>query len=109
MAQQRIYINEHGDEFIVEECTRKEFVQIVAWAVEDIYWANKCGCDPDPDTSIWVEYKDGSVFSWNDFCGAEGKWRKTNIVWGLVSNGSTWQVFGEYEMDGNGIPQRKAV
>ena len=103
--QERTYTR-NGSEFIVEELTRKEFVQTTQWAVEDAAWAQKAGRDPDPDTSIWVEYKDGSTFSWNDMCGAEGKWRKTNIVFGVLGNAATWQVFGDYEVDENGIVQR---
>lgn len=95
-------------EAIIEEMTRKEFIESAQWTIEGIRDYH------DPDSSLYVEYKNGSWFHMQDFDGyidisGDAKWRKSNIAWGLISNGSTWQVFGDYELDENGIPQRKAV
>lgn len=96
----KTYMNQYDDEIIVEELTRKEFIE---WALDTIETINEC--DSDDDT-LWIEYKDGTHYSCG--YGPDGKFRKTNIAFGLISNGSTWQVFGEYELDENMIPQRIA-
>lgn len=96
----KTYTNQYDEEIIVEELTRKEFIE---WALGTIEAVEEYGSDDD---TLWVEYKDGSHYSCG--YGTDGKFRKTNIEWGLISNGSTWQVFGEYELDENMVPQRVA-
>lgn len=92
-------------EAIVEECSRKEFIEWALGTIEAVIVSESF------DDTLWVEYKDGTHYYCSYFdCDSSDsrtfKFRKTNIVFGLISNGSTWQVFGDYELDENGIPQR---
>lgn len=98
--KQLTYIR-NGEEFIVEELNRKELKWHAEWFIED--WS---GMERDFDDVLHIEYADGSCFHLADD-GCEGRYRKTNIVFGLITNGSTQQVFGAYEVDDNGIVQRK--
>ena len=98
--QERTYTR-NGSEFIVEELTRKEFVEGALGTIEAV---EEYGSDDD---TLWVEYKDGTHYSCG--YGPDGTFRKTGIEWGLISNGSTQQVFGAYEVDENGIVQRPMV
>lgn len=103
----KTYTNQYDEEIIVEELTRKEFVEWALGTIEAV-----CQYDSQDDT-LWVEYKDGTHY-YCDYLDCDSsdnrtfKFRKTNIEWGLISNGSTWQVFGEYELDENMVPQRVA-
>ena len=95
--QERIH-DHNDDELIVEELTRKEFVE---WALATIDAVEECGSEDD---TLWVEYEDGTRHSCG--YGSDGRFRKTGIVWGCISNGSTQQVLGAYELDENGIVQK---
>lgn len=97
--KEKTYTNEHGDEFFVEEMTRKEFIE---WAVGTIEAINEFGSEDD---RIYVEYKDGSVYDNLGGYGESGKFSKTGIAWGYIDNGSTYQIYGAYELDENMIPQ----
>ena len=103
--EQKTYTR-NGDEFIVEELTRKEFIEWALGTIEAVIVFDSF------DDTLWVEYKDGthyycSYFDCDSSDGREFKFRKTNIAFGLISNGSTQQVFGDYEVDENGIVQRR--
>lgn len=105
--KQRTYTR-NGDEFIVEELTRKEFIEWALGTIEAVAQYDSM------DDTLWVEYKDGThyycdYFDCDSSDGRVFKFRKTNIAFGLISNGSTQQVFGSYEVDENGIVQRKAA
>ena len=102
--QERTYTR-NGGEFIVEELTRKEFIELALETIEAVEVFESM------DDTLWVEYKDGTHYCCDYFdCDTSDsrtfKFRKTNIVFGLISNGSTQQVFGAYEVDENGIVQR---
>ena len=99
--EQRTYTR-NGDEFIVEECeTQKEFVE---WALGDIEAIEEYH---DEDARVYIEYKNGDVFDCMDGFETVGKFRRTGIAFGVIDNGSTQQVFGAYEVDENGIVQRR--
>lgn len=103
----KTYTSEHGEKTTVKELTRKEFIERALNTIEAV-----CQYDSLYDM-VWVEYKDGTHYccDYFDCDSSEGrtfKFRKTNIVWGIISNGPTWQVFGEYEIDGDMIPRRVA-
>lgn len=103
----KTYTNQHDEQIIVEELTRKEFIEWALGTIEAV-----CQYDSQDDT-LWVEYKDGTHY-YCDYLDCDSsdsrtfKFRKTNIEWGCISNGSTWQVFGAYELDENMVPQRVA-
>jgi len=86
-----LYDNPFG-QTIVEECSRKELVDEVSEMVADakagIYWDYY---------SAWVEYVDGSWFSYIEG-DMDGRFLKTNISGIIVSNGSTYEVYGDYRM-----------
>jgi hypothetical protein len=83
-------------EAIVERVTRREFVEHAEETIDGIV---ECG---DEDSSVFVEYKDGRWYHSDD--GRDG-WRRTGIAWGVIDDcGATWKVFGDYELDENGIP-----
>lgn len=88
----------NGETFIIEEMSRKEFIEWATGTIEGIEVYNS------EDDTVWVEYKDGSHYSCG--YGDEGKFRKTNIEFGVISNAATQQVFGQYEVDENGIVVR---
>lgn len=97
----KTYKIDHSDmsfEYIVEECTRKEFVELAVWAIEGIEMG-------DEDTSVYVLYKDGREFISSLEGGTEGKFLKTNIKCGIIVNAATQQVTGKYEVDGDGNVQ----
>lgn len=85
-----------GD-IIVEKYARREFAEIALDAIDCI---NEYG---DDDSSVYVLYKDGREFTCSTACGAEGKFMKTNIVFGCICNPSTYQVFGNYTVSEDGI------
>ncbi len=93
--REREYQREFGPVY-VEEMTRKEFIGEVQCIIADVLYFEESGIYEDTDLSVWVEYKDGSTFSFNDSCGMMGRFRKTNIVFGRISNPCTYQVFGKY-------------
>lgn len=88
-----------AQEFIVEELTRKEFIEI---ALETIDGIEEWG---DEDSSVYVLYKDGREFMCS--CGSEtvGKFMRSNIQCGVIVNSATQQVFGQYLVDENGLVQ----
>lgn len=83
---------------IIEECDRREFLD---FAEELIDYA-KHDCNPC-DTTMTIRYKDGSTCYVSDYYGIDGRFRKTNIVFGVIDNGSTQQVFGRYVVDEYGV------
>lgn len=91
MIREVEYQNPFGITY-VEECTRKELLESISYAVDDArsgyYW---------DDYSIWVEYDDGSYFSYIEG-DMDGVFRKQHIKGIIVSNGSTYEVFGQYKM-----------
>lgn len=95
----KVYANEYGDEFIIEELSRKEFIEAALSGIEAI---EEYG---DDDSHVYVVYKDGSVLDCLNGFETKGRFRKTGIKFGCVDNGSTQQVFGVYEVDENGIVQ----
>lgn len=86
-----------GD-IIVEECSRREFVEIALDTIEAIEeW-------DDDDSSVYVLYKDGREFICSLERGTDGcKFMRTNIVFGCICNPSTYQVFGSYTVNEDGI------
>lgn len=102
MMAEKTYIR-NGEEFMVEEYGRREFASIVGQCIEDARWANDC--DMPYEDTIFVQYKDGSTFSYYDAFGFEGRFLKTNIAFGVISNSCTQQVTGSYDVDENGIAQ----
>lgn len=93
--KEREYEREFGPVY-VEEMTRKEFISEVQTIIEDVRYFEESGIYEDTDMSIWIDYKDGSSFYFNDSVGINGKFRKTNIAFGVISNPCTYQVFGKY-------------
>lgn len=91
MTRYVTYQNPFG-ETTVEERSRKELVEEISYAVADAkagrYW---------DDYSIWVEYDDGGWFSYIDG-DMDGKFRKQHIKGIIISNGSTYEVYGNYHM-----------
>ena len=98
---ERTYHNEFGDEVFVEEFQRREFANLAAMCVDDAKYCDEC--DVPYEDTIYIKYKDGSTFSYYDAFGFEGRFRKTNIKFGVISNACTQQVVGEYVMTENGI------
>lgn len=89
----KTYQREYG-EVIVEECTRKEFVDLAQDLVNEArYW------DSALDMAMFIAYKDGTSCTYHDGFGIEGKFRRTGIVFGEISNGCTYQVFGKYTVN----------
>lgn len=103
----KTYQREYG-EVIVEECTRKEFVELAQELVNEArYWENMAdlaGLDyadyyAELDMAMTITYKDGSICTYHDGFGIEGKFRRAGIVYGEISNSCTYQVFGEYTVN----------
>lgn len=93
----KTYQHEHG-EIIVEECTRKEIKE----AINEALFAIRVF--EDTDTAVSIKYKDGSTYEEDYFTGyPSGRTKMTNIIFAVVDNGSTYQVFGKYTIDNNGI------
>ena len=78
--------------FVVEECTRKEFVELALWAIDAIEMG-------DVDTSVYVLYKDGREFMSSAEGGSEGKFMRTRIEFGVIVNAATQQVTGRYSVN----------
>jgi len=78
--------------FVVEECTRKEFVELALWAIDAIEMG-------DVDTSVYVLYKDGREFMSSAEGGSEGKFMRTRIEFGVIVNDATQQVTGKYSVN----------
>ena len=86
------YQNPFG-ETLVEECSRAELVAEISDCMRDF----KDGYVWD-DCSIWVEYADGSYFS---FIGGDvdGRFLKTNIKGIIIDEfGACYRVYGNYRM-----------
>lgn len=86
-----VYQNPFG-ETIVEERSRRELLDEIADMVSDA----KSGYRWD-DYSAWVEYDDGGYFSYIEG-DIDGAFRKQHVKGIIVSNGSTYEVFGRYRM-----------
>ena len=94
----KTYQREYG-EVIVEECTRKEFVELAQELVNEArYWGGVHGY-AELDMAMTITYKDGSICTYHDGFGIEGKFRRTGIVYGEICNSCTYQVFGEYTVN----------
>ena len=78
---------------IVEECTRKELVEEISDCMRDY----RDGYIWD-DCYIWVDYLDGSYFSFNDG-DVDGRFLKTNIKAICIDEfGTCYRVYGDYRM-----------
>lgn len=98
---EKTYKNAFGDDLFVEEFTRKEFKEAAIDFIDNAKWCEEC--DIPMEDTIYIQYKDGSRFSYYDAFGFEGKFKRTNIVFGIISNSCTQQVFGDYTVNGQGI------
>lgn len=96
-----IHHNEFGDEVIVEEFQRREFADLAATCIDDAKYCDEC--DAPYEDTIYIEYRDGSTFSYYDSFGFEGKFSRTNIAFGVISNSCTQQVVGDYIVNERGI------
>lgn len=99
----RKYEREYGV-VLVEECTLKEFVDAAFEMLDYGEFADSLGIVVDG--SVWIEYKDGSTCSFFDGYGKEGKFKSSRIRFGIIDNGSTYQVYGKYVVDENGVVQK---
>lgn len=100
----KIYKTIYDGEIIVEECTRKEFIELAKDFVDNMDWCESLGIEND-DT-LYIDYKDGRSFSYYQWLGTDGKFMVSNIDFGVISNSCTYQVTGAYEIDENGILER---
>lgn len=82
---------------IVEECSRKEFLELAAEAVDYMEFADSLGIATDQ--TVYIEYRNGSALYASDYYGVQGRLMKKNMVFGLIDNGTTYQVFGEYTVN----------
>lgn len=98
MKETREYIEYLEDYVIVERCSKKEITELVSWYMDDKEF------DIDGDNSLAVLYKDGTTYY---DCGGDnsGKLRKSNIEAVILSNPCTYQVWGDVELDENGVMQ----
>lgn len=92
----KTYQREYG-EVIVEECTRKEFVELAGEFVDNAEWCDSLGIAVDD--SLYIDYKDGSNFSYFDYLGFAGMFKTSRISFGVISNSATYQVFGKYTVN----------
>lgn len=90
---------------LVEECTRKEFVEEATELLGYAMWADSLGIATD--SSLWIEYKDGSTCSFYDGYGKDGKLKSSRIRFGVIDNGSTYIVTGQYVINEDGIIERE--
>lgn len=86
-----VYDNPFG-QTIVEEYSRRELIEEIDDCLRDF----RDGYIWD-DYSIWVEYSNGGWFSYMEG-DIEGRFLKTNITGIIISNGSTYEVYGDYRM-----------
>lgn len=89
----------NGEEFIIEELTRKEFKELAEWFIDDM-----ASMAISSDDTLFIAYSDGTTLYVDDG-NFDGRYRKTGISFGLITNGSTQQVFGRYAVDENGMVQ----
>lgn len=82
---------------IVEECSRKEFLELAAEAVDYMEFADSLGIATDQ--TVYIEYRNGSTLYASDYYGVQGRLMKKSMVFGLIDNGTTYQVFGEYTVN----------
>lgn len=99
----KTYATNHGIT-IVEECTRKEFAELACELVSYFEFSDSLGILTDQTLSI--DYHDGKSLYCGDYYGIEGSFRKGGIAFGVIDNGSTYQVTGNYTIDDNGILER---
>lgn len=99
----KTYATDYGT-IIVEECTRKEFIELAKDFVCNMDWCESLGIVND-DT-LYIDYKDGRSFSYYQWLGTDGKFMVSNICFGVITNAATYQVFGKYSVDENGILER---
>lgn len=100
----RTYQGQYGN-VTVEVCTKREFAQLAAEFVENAEWCEDAGV-PNEDT-LWIGYQDGSMFSYSDAIGFDGKFRKTGIKFGVITNAATQQVCGRFTVDECGVVQER--
>ena len=81
---------------IVEECTRKEFLDLAAEAVDYLGLADSLGIATD--LTVYIEYSGSTLYA-SDGYGVQGRFLKKNMVFGVIDNGTTYQVFGEYTVN----------
>lgn len=91
-------------EVIVEECTRKEFVELAKDFAGNAEWCDSLGIEVEDTISI--DYKNGTSYSYYDWYGSEGEFKVSGIAFGVISNSCTYQVVGSYAVDDNGILER---
>jgi len=66
---------------------------------EALEWIGYYDFDNMPDDdSIFVQYKDGTIFAAGFNGGAEGTYKKFNIKTVIIDNGSTTQLWGAYRL-----------
>lgn len=86
-------------EISVEEMSRKEATEYAIDFIDGIELSN---CSTD--TSVYVEYKDGSCY-YNIDGDITGKFKKSNIKAIILDDGYEYYIFGSYTMSENLIPQ----
>lgn len=91
------YINSFGDETIVQECSRRECLDIVDDFVRD--YRDGYYCDY---MSAYIEYEDGSYFYLFDGDWS-GVYRKQHIKGIIIDYYSKWLVYGPYRMDDDNV------
>lgn len=99
----KTYKREFG-EIIVEEFARGEFVELAKEFVDNAEWCDSLGIELEETISI--DYKDGTSYSYHDWVGHEGRFKVSGMKFGVISNPCTYQVFGAYRVDENGILER---
>lgn len=96
------FINEYDDIFNVREATRKEFKEYAIDCIEGIECNKEVHPWMDTDTSIYIEYSDGSYYH-NIDGDIIGVFKRTGIEFGVIDDGSEYMVFGKYVINDDGI------
>ena len=99
--KQVIYRDEEfDDEIFVEEMTLKEAIE---YAVD---WYNGLKEMPEgyANMYMYIEYKDGSIYS-NSDGDEDGRFKKTGIKSMVLDDGYEYYIYGKYTMNENLIPE----
>ncbi|MCQ2602365.1 MAG: hypothetical protein MJ193_00415 [Clostridia bacterium] len=99
----KTYFDEYTEcEITVEEMSRKEALQYAIDFIDGIETAGILGYSSD--TSVYVEYKDGSCYI-NIDGDVSGTLKKQNIKAIILDDGYEYYIYGEYKMNENMIPE----
>lgn len=93
------YTNEYGESVKVQELTRQEAISQAQDFIDGIATAKKLK-QGDTDTTIWVQYKDGSHYM-NYDGDVEGKLKKSGITHISIDDGYQYYIYGKYKMNDN--------